>query len=150
MKKCPTLPSEFSHSSWLTLTGQINSWQRGNCCSDSPPESISKQSVSNQRTGETMCFHVFYFILSMLSHVHKCHGSTLCSQCIGAPLTKKFLWILILWIRQTFCLSVGWATHTQSTRVIMTVRSRVPRNVYNGRFIELALLWAVYRGDCEW
>lgn len=31
----------------------------------------------------------------------------------------------------------------------MTVRSRVPRNVYNGRFIQLMLLWVVYGGDCD-
>lgn len=33
----------------------------GNCCSDFSPESISEESVSNQRRGEAMCFHVFYF-----------------------------------------------------------------------------------------
>lgn len=75
-----------------------------------------------------MCFYVIYFILLVLSHVHKCHGSTQCSQCNMSPLTKIFI------ICELGTLSVLLASRppTQSIPLLMTVHSGVPQTVDNG------------------
>lgn len=61
----------------------------------------------------------------MLSHVHKCHGST---QCYTSPLTEIFV------IVELGALSVPLASRppTSSIPLVMTVRYRVPQTVFNG------------------
>lgn len=87
-------------------------------------ESVSSSSVSNHFVS------VYIFIPIVLSHVHKCHGSTQCSQCsqcsrcYRSPLTEAFV---IVKLGARFVL-LACRPPTSCIPVIMTVHRRVPKN----------------------